>query len=143
MNDFSKTEWSKFYSCYRELNQKQLQKSLLHFELEKDKMVRDWRSPYWRMSHIRHLLYGDPVLPKYSKDMTMWMKYTKPFEDYLDMMIPQFEEVKTYYQRQKEEHDDLRKQKKVEKVECERCNAMVSRTNLSKHMATFRCRSGE
>ena len=95
------------------------------------------------MSHIRHLLYGDPVLPKYSKDMTMWMKYTKPFEDYLDMMIPQFEEVKTYYQRQKEEHDDLRKQKKVEKVECERCNAMVSRTNLSKHMATFRCRSGE
>ena len=140
MDNFTNTEWSKFYAGYKELDQKQLQKKILHFDKQKDAMLRDMSSPYKRMTHIRHIHYKTGIeLPAFSKDGTKWLEYTTPFTNYMQMMLPQLGEVRTEYLTRKEQHDNLRKQKKVEKIMCERCHCMVSRTNLSKHVATKKC----
>jgi hypothetical protein len=144
MNDFSKTEWTKFYLSYKELNQQQLQKKLLHFELEKEKIHRDRLNPYKRMTYIRHLFYGTDVeLPKFSKNGNDWFEYTIPFYNYLELITSQLEEVQTYYQEKKMEIDrfdkERRKIRAIEKIECSNCKCMVSRTNMSKHVVTKKC----
>lgn len=137
--DFSKSEWGVFYADYRELEQHQLQKKLLHFDKQKSFMIKHDNNPYQRMRCIRHLFRDDPALPKYSTNIENWMQYKKPFNDYLGLMVPQFEEVRTEYLKRKMEHENLRKEKRTEKIECDRCHIMVSRCNLSKHRKSKKC----
>lgn len=144
MIKIEETEWNKFYGEYRELDQFHLQKRLVHFENEYANMYHDRLSPYKRMTYVRKIIREqNGLMPMWRKNSENWQIYTEPFVYYMKTIKPQLDEVIQYYKCKKDESEKRGKERRnaraIEKVMCEICNKMVSRTNLSTHRKSKKC----
>lgn len=145
MINLEKTEWTKFYGEYRELDQFHLQKRLVHFENEYANMSNEM-SPYQKTNFVRKIIKEqNGVMPKYINNLEHQKIYVEPFNLYFKTIKPQLDEVIEFYRNRKQESEKRDKERRnaraIEKVICEICNKMVSRTNLSTHRKSKKCQS--
>ena len=166
---YDKTEWGLFYEDYKEFNQLQLQKAL---EKTKNQITKAKKMGYIdKLNYTKHIFYKtewnekeegfetpEILLRELPNSRTSqgcisqtWCSayddykttQEKIFKAYHERLIPQYKEVKAFYERRKEELEleqkEHHKERANEEVECPCCKSMVARTNLARHKKSKKC----